>query len=47
MAFDIEDNGTATSVPVTCPKCETRFPPKRGMASSLVAILIGYLGRRR
>lgn len=47
MAFDVEDNGTATSVPVTCPKCKTRFSPRWGIAGYLVAILIRYLGRRR
>lgn len=47
MAFDVEDNGTVTSIPFTCPKCKTRFSPRRGIAGSLVAILIRYLGRHR
>ena len=46
MAFDIEDNATVSSMPVTCPKCKMRFRPNWGLAgflSNLVKTILSQL----
>ena len=50
IAFDIEDNATVSSMPVTCPKCKRIIVPVwglTGLLSQIVCVLPGSMSNKR